>query len=364
MARRLPLRLRDRPRPGAAGARLRDQPVRCCDAVPFVLTLAVLAGAGQAHALARRPAELKGCSRTPHRRRRPRRATSPSPHTPIARPPRPRLRSWNSGLGAVLNTKGNLHAHPATYPFGRRIGSRALSAPGPWRAAPRPRSPRSRPRTHSAGKDTGAVGFIMVGPKDDFGYNQAVYEGSEVIKDAFPDLEILTAENVPEDDTAATTMEQMIDKGAKLDLRHQLRPPRRRPARWPRSTRTSSSSSRATPSPTRHPDQLRHLLRHRLRADVPRRHRRGRGDRVRQARLRLRLPDPADDRQHQRLRARRPVGQPRRRDHHRRARRRWCDPGKQQASRREPALARASTSSPSTRTAPRPSSRPPRRRAR
>ena len=68
----------------------------------------------------------------------------------------------------------------------------------------------------SAGKDTGAVGFIMVGPKDDFGYNQAVFEGSEVIKDAFPDLEVLTAENVPEDDTAATTMEQMIDKGAKL----------------------------------------------------------------------------------------------------------------------------------------------------
>jgi simple sugar transport system substrate-binding protein/basic membrane protein A len=68
----------------------------------------------------------------------------------------------------------------------------------------------------TAGKDTGAVGFIMVGPKDDFGYNQAVYEGSEVIKDAFPDLDVLTAENVPEDDTAATTMEQMIDKGAKL----------------------------------------------------------------------------------------------------------------------------------------------------
>lgn len=66
------------------------------------------------------------------------------------------------------------------------------------------------------GEGTEAVGFIMVGPKDDFGYNQAVYEGSEVIKSEFPDLEVLTAENVPEDDTAATTMEQMIDKGAKL----------------------------------------------------------------------------------------------------------------------------------------------------
>ena len=66
------------------------------------------------------------------------------------------------------------------------------------------------------GADTEAVGFIMVGPKDDFGYNQAVYEGSQVIAEKFGDLEVLTAENVPEDDTAATTMEQMIDKGAKL----------------------------------------------------------------------------------------------------------------------------------------------------
>ena len=66
------------------------------------------------------------------------------------------------------------------------------------------------------GEGTKAVGFIMVGPKDDYGYNQAVYEGSEVIKEEFPDLDVYTAENVPEDDTAATTMEQMIDKGAKL----------------------------------------------------------------------------------------------------------------------------------------------------
>lgn len=70
--------------------------------------------------------------------------------------------------------------------------------------------------TGSPGEGSEAVGFIMVGPKDDFGYNQAVYEGSEVVQEEFPDLEVLTAENVPEDDTAATTMEQMIDKGAKL----------------------------------------------------------------------------------------------------------------------------------------------------
>ncbi len=61
-----------------------------------------------------------------------------------------------------------------------------------------------------------AVGFIMVGPKDDYGYNQAVYDGSEVIADKFPDLKVITAENVPENDNAARTMEQMIDKGAKI----------------------------------------------------------------------------------------------------------------------------------------------------
>lgn len=66
------------------------------------------------------------------------------------------------------------------------------------------------------GKGLTKVGFIMVGPKDDYGYNQAVYEGSQVVKSKFKNIEVLTAENVPEDDTAAATMEQMISKGAKL----------------------------------------------------------------------------------------------------------------------------------------------------
>jgi basic membrane protein A and related proteins len=61
-----------------------------------------------------------------------------------------------------------------------------------------------------------AVGFIFIGPKDDFGYNQAAYEGSQAVKAAFPDLEVITAENVPETDEAARVMESMIDKGAKI----------------------------------------------------------------------------------------------------------------------------------------------------
>lgn len=77
-------------------------------------------------------------------------------------------------------------------------------------------STASSPESTEPGKGTAAVGFIAVGPKDDFGYNQAVIDGSKAVQKAFPDLKVLTAENVPEDDTAAATMEQMIAKGAKL----------------------------------------------------------------------------------------------------------------------------------------------------
>lgn len=74
------------------------------------------------------------------------------------------------------------------------------------------------PVVNPNGPGTGgsAVGFITVGPKDDFGYNQAVFEGSEAVKAAFPDKEILFAENVPEDDNAFRIMEGMVREGAKI----------------------------------------------------------------------------------------------------------------------------------------------------
>lgn len=72
----------------------------------------------------------------------------------------------------------------------------------------------------AAGEGPGAgstkVGFIFVGPKDDYGYNQAAYEGSQAVAEAFPELEVLTAENVPEDDNAFRTMERMVSEGAKI----------------------------------------------------------------------------------------------------------------------------------------------------
>jgi simple sugar transport system substrate-binding protein/basic membrane protein A len=60
------------------------------------------------------------------------------------------------------------------------------------------------------------IGFIFVGPKDDYGYNQAAYQGSQAVAAAHPDLAVLTAENVPEDDNATRVMEDMISKGAKI----------------------------------------------------------------------------------------------------------------------------------------------------
>jgi simple sugar transport system substrate-binding protein/basic membrane protein A len=66
------------------------------------------------------------------------------------------------------------------------------------------------------GKGSAAVGFVFVGPKDDYGYNQAAYQGSQAVAKAFPDLQVLTAENVPEDDNAARVMNSMIAKGAKI----------------------------------------------------------------------------------------------------------------------------------------------------
>ena len=60
------------------------------------------------------------------------------------------------------------------------------------------------------------VGFIYVGPKDDFGYNQAAFEGSQAVVEAFPDIEVLQAENVPETSEAETVMEGMVDSGADL----------------------------------------------------------------------------------------------------------------------------------------------------
>jgi basic membrane lipoprotein Med (substrate-binding protein (PBP1-ABC) superfamily) len=60
------------------------------------------------------------------------------------------------------------------------------------------------------------IGFLYVGPRNDFGYNQAAYQGSQAVKAAFPKARILQAENVPETAEAERVMEKMIDDGASI----------------------------------------------------------------------------------------------------------------------------------------------------
>ncbi|MGB0662024.1 MAG: BMP family ABC transporter substrate-binding protein [Mangrovicoccus sp.] len=68
----------------------------------------------------------------------------------------------------------------------------------------------------SLAADSLTVGFIYVGPKDDFGYNQAHAEGAMAVK-AMEGVTVIEEENVPETVDVQNTMESMIQfDGAKL----------------------------------------------------------------------------------------------------------------------------------------------------
>ncbi|TGE01677.1 BMP family ABC transporter substrate-binding protein [Methylobacterium nonmethylotrophicum] len=63
-------------------------------------------------------------------------------------------------------------------------------------------------RARAAGALT--VGFIYVGPKDDYGYNQAHAVAAKALK-AMPGLEVIEEERVPETNAVEKTMESMIN---------------------------------------------------------------------------------------------------------------------------------------------------------
>lgn len=64
------------------------------------------------------------------------------------------------------------------------------------------------------GKGATKAGFIYVGSKDDFGYNQAAYEAAQAMGTT-AGVEIINAENVPETvDDAVPVLEDMISQGA------------------------------------------------------------------------------------------------------------------------------------------------------
>jgi basic membrane protein A and related proteins len=60
------------------------------------------------------------------------------------------------------------------------------------------------------------IGFIFVGARDDLGYNEAAWEGSEAVARAFPDHGVIRQEHVPESTEAESVMERMIEDGARV----------------------------------------------------------------------------------------------------------------------------------------------------
>ena len=62
------------------------------------------------------------------------------------------------------------------------------------------------------------IGAVYVGPRDDFGWNQAHSVSIEILK-SLPDVTVIEEENVPETDAVAQSMESMINlDGASLIL--------------------------------------------------------------------------------------------------------------------------------------------------
>jgi len=86
----------------------------------------------------------------------------------------------------------------------------AACAPGAAPAQPGGAQP-------AAGGQT-TIGFLFVGARDDFGYNQAAYLGSTEMerKIGSDKVKVLRAENVPETEEAERVMENMIQQGAKV----------------------------------------------------------------------------------------------------------------------------------------------------
>ncbi|HEY4632276.1 MAG TPA: BMP family ABC transporter substrate-binding protein, partial [Candidatus Limnocylindrales bacterium] len=64
---------------------------------------------------------------------------------------------------------------------------------------------------------TATIGFVLVGARDDLGYNQAIWDGIDAVARSFPDNQILRVENVPEEhDALVGALEDLIDRGARI----------------------------------------------------------------------------------------------------------------------------------------------------
>jgi simple sugar transport system substrate-binding protein len=97
------------------------------------------------------------------------------------------------------------------------LGLLALGLTGCSGNAPTPGKPAGTASSAgSSGGNTLAIGFIYVGPKDDYGYNQAHAAGAAAVR-KMPGVKVTEEERVPETVDVQKTMKSMIElDGAKL----------------------------------------------------------------------------------------------------------------------------------------------------
>jgi basic membrane protein A and related proteins len=109
-----------------------------------------------------------------------------------------------------VNTKHLIH-------LPRRQFVRGLLAIGAFGVASKLSGCSSTSPPTAAGDGKMTIGFIYVGPKDDYGYNQAHAEGAGAIAKKFPWIKLVEEASVPETTAVAETMRGMIETdGAKV----------------------------------------------------------------------------------------------------------------------------------------------------
>lgn len=94
-------------------------------------------------------------------------------------------------------------------------GTGATPTPTPTTPTPTP-TPTTPTPTPTPTAPVLIIGALYGGPITDAGYNQAMHEAVMAIQTNIPGVKIIEAENVPDEAGATSTMENMIQQGAKL----------------------------------------------------------------------------------------------------------------------------------------------------
>lgn len=123
---------------------------------------------------------------------------------------------WSAGIAAGVLVISACGSDDAAETTAEPDASATTEAVGEEAASDEAIGEESTSEEAACGADATKVGFLYVGPKDDFGYNQAAYEAATAMGEDLG-VEIIHAENVPETvEDAVPVMEDMIAQGATI----------------------------------------------------------------------------------------------------------------------------------------------------